>query len=567
LESSLAKTERTYIRLIVGGGAAIVLLVVVGWLAFHGYQRWEVRHLLRRSAAYLSGGDVRTASLSARRAFQIDPSSVEAARAMAVIAERSGDRSELEWRRKVLELGGAANEDKFALIEAALRIGDFPTAEKTLATLSLKAKNSAEYESSVGRLEEMRNNHLAAEAHWSKAVELAPDDPAYQMQLASLRLTMKDEAKRASAHAILEHLRNNEKQRASATRALIIDGANHGEQPMVLRVLANDLQGYPEATFSDRLLFLDLLNQLRDPDFADYFAKVKKAAANKPSDLPSLFSWMNNSQRSSDAIAFSRELPKDAVGQWPVAQTIADSYAKTGDWEGLERFAKEGNWGAYDFLRHAYLARSFRFQEKQVAADQEWRAAQKQDAGQPQAILALARAASSWGWKDETVDLLWNLSRQSEASAIALQELYHHYANAGDTAGLYRVLVRNLEISPNDPALQNNLAQISLLLDADPERARKLASDLEKKEPNNPAFASTFAFSLYKKGDVTAALEVMNKLTEIQRREPAIAAYYGIILAGAGEKEKAREYLKLGQEAKLLPEEKSLVEKATHAAE
>jgi hypothetical protein len=57
----------------------------------------------------------------------------------------------------------------------------------------------------------------------------------------------------------------------------------------------------------------------------------------------------------------------------------------------------------------------------------------------------------------------------------------------------------------------------------------------------------------------------MESLNVEQLQEPSIAAYYGVILIAAGENEKAREYLKLGDSAKLLPEEKALIAKAESA--
>jgi hypothetical protein len=41
-----------------------------------------------------------------------------------------------------------------------------------------------------------------------------------------------------------------------------------------------------------------------------------------------------------------------------------------------------------------------------------------------------------------------------------------------------------------------------------------------------------------------------------------LAAYYGVVLAAAGQREKAREYLRRASEAKLLPEEKALIAKS-----
>jgi len=54
----------------------------------------------------------------------------------------------------------------------------------------------------------------------------------------------------------------------------------------------------------------------------------------------------------------------------------------------------------------------------------------------------------------------------------------------------------------------------------------------------------------------------MDQLTQDQLRDPSVAISYGVVLAAAGEKEKAREYPRRAAEATLLPEEKALVAKA-----
>jgi Flp pilus assembly protein TadD len=124
------------------------------------------------------------------------------------------------------------------------------------------------------------------------------------------------------------------------------------------------------------------------------------------------------------------------------------------------------------------------------------------------------------------------------------------------------VLTRLNESDPDDLKVQNNLAQVSLLLHVDLERAAKRATDLYRADPANPAYVSTYAFALYEKGDVTGALAAMSKLREDQLRDPSLAAYYAIFLVASGDKAKAREYFEQGKQANLLPEEQALVERS-----
>ena len=79
--------------------------------------------------------------------------------------------------------------------------------------------------------------------------------------------------------------------------------------------------------------------------------------------------------------------------------------------------------------------------------------------------------------------------------------------------------------------------------------------------PNNPAYASTYAYSLLTKGDARGAVKIMSALTEEQLKDPSVSAYYGICLATLNDP-KAQGFLDAGDTDRLLPEEKSLVEKA-----
>jgi tetratricopeptide (TPR) repeat protein len=562
LEIQLEKNERRFIKLIVGGLVGLVLVVVLLYGGIHFFHRWQERRLVRRAAAYLSGGDVKSAALSARRAFQMNPANVDAARAMAQIADRAGDRTAPDWWRKVIDLQPHTTDDALALVRSALRVNDLVTAERTLDALDDAAKQTAGYHAASGRLAEMKKNPVQAERHWAKASEIAPANTSYQFQLALIHLGTNDQVKRKSALEVLERLRTDPKQRAAATRTLILDGVAHHEETHRMQQLATELQSYPEAQFSDRLLYLEILRQLHDSGFAEYLKKLQQDAVSNPADLASLLSWMSNNETAAAAIEFGKTLPAESVNKWPVLPALAAAYASLKDWTGLERLARTTEWPPFDFLRRAYLSRALRGQDKKFPAEQEWLAAQKEASAQPQSLLILARTVAAWDWETETVDLLWILAKSDDTKLEALQTLYQHYVKVGDTTGLYRTLLRLVEALPNDLPLQNNLAQISLLLGADVERARKAAAEIKDKEPSNGAYVSTYAFSLYTKGDVKGAVQAMDQLSQDQLRDPSVAVYYGVILAAAGQKEKAREYLGRATQANLLPEEKALVAKA-----
>jgi hypothetical protein len=566
LEKSVERTQRTFIKLALGIPCGIILFVFIAWGGWQAYLRWEERHLVRRAAAYLSGGNVKSASLSARRALQLNSNSARAMRIVAQIAEQARDRAALDWRRKVVELKPHSTRDDLALADCALQFGDIRAAERTLAGIDDGGKQTSAFHATAARLAKARQDPAEAKKEWGEAVRLAPNDESYQVQFALSCLEPPASAEREQGLALLEKLRNSPTQRSAATRSLIVDGVAHRQPVEELRSLARDLQSYPEAIFTDKLLYLGILRQSYDPEYTIYLTKIENEAAVKPDDLAALLTWMNGNEISIVAIDFARSLPDSALSAWPVRWAMAEAYAKVNDWPALERRTTNSNWHQFDFLRRTYLARALRAENNPVAAEREWAGAVKSASAQSQSLLLLTRIVFEWGWKNESVDLLWQLTKYPEVQFEALHTLYLQYTKAGDTQGLYRVLARLAEIDPGDLKVQNNLTQISLLLNADPQRARRRAANLYRKEPSNAAYASTYAFSLYAQGDAKSALKVMSTLREDQLQEPPLAAYYGIFLAASGEKGKARAYLELGRQTQLLPEEKTLLDRAEAAA-
>ena len=82
----------------------------------------------------------------------------------------------------------------------------------------------------------------------------------------------------------------------------------------------------------------------------------------------------------------------------------------------------------------------------------------------------------------------YRILKTNQEQNEAIVTLYRHYAKENDTQGLYRVLLRLADSDPSNLDVQNNLAQISLLLNAQPEEARRMAAEIFRKNPSNPAY-------------------------------------------------------------------------------
>jgi len=538
----------------------IIFLIAAIWGGHDLYLRWQEKRLVRRATIDMAQGNNRDANLAARAILEMRPTSAPAARIMAELAERVGERVALDWRRKVAQLAPHSVDDALALVRSAVQFNDIATADRALATIDESARGAAPYHAAAAMVAQAKHEDEKAEAEWIEALRLSPEDKNFQLQLGILRLRANDPEKRGAGESMLNALRAEPGQRSAASRALLSAGVNHREDTRKLMELARELQAYPEATWSDRFVYLDFLHGLQDPKFTDYLSELEKRAPAKASSLAGLLEWMTRNNLSLLALDYSKTLPAEAVQNWPVPAALADAYVRLRDWQKLEAATAKANWGRFEFLRHAYLARALRAQDKAAVAGREWDAALK-DATDSESLVLLIQPLSEWGWETETTDLLWALSKHPEKQKEAFFSLYQHYTKTNDTQGLYRVLVRLSDLDPTNLDIRNNLAQVSLLLNANPEEARRIAAEVYRKAPTNSAYMTTYAYSLLSQGNAKEALRLMNTLSVEQLNNPTIGAYYGICLAAVRD-EKARPYLDFAKQANLLPEEKALVDKA-----
>jgi len=304
-----------------------------------------------------------------------------------------------------------------------------------------------------------------------------------------------------------------------------------------------------------------LFHQLQLPQFASALTALQERAPANDEDLTSLIAWMSSNRLSYVALEWMKQLPPERLMKPPVFVAVADCYIATRDCAGLKQWCNKGSWPTLEFLRNAYLARANRDCNDSLNSDLEWSKAVKAANG-PDDVEKLQRAAAQWDWKKESIELLWNLANSGAKQKEALGTLSRYYAEQGDTASLYRVAARLSRVAPDDPTVQNNFAQLSLLLNADMDRARAVARRTYEEHNTNAAFASTYAFALFTQRLPDQAVTVMSALAPDELKRPEIAAYYGIVLAGAGARDKARPYLELGKTARLLPEEKKLLDEA-----
>jgi cytochrome c-type biogenesis protein CcmH/NrfG len=555
------KIERSILKVIMWTIGLIVLVSVGGVVGFGQFRAWQQRRLIAEANALVNEGDYRRASLDARRLMQINPKSAEACRILARISEKTGSRSALDWRRRVMDLGVATPNDLILLARAAVRFDDRATAEVAMSKLPESAKETADYHALLAEIAFAQRDGVEMERQLSEASRLDPANKDYTMRLAALRLGASDRDTRAKGKQTLVELQSDPLLRHDATRFLAEDALRQNTTLAALE-LARQLDSFPNKTFADRLLLLTALDAAKDNGFAAFFEEMKTSSADDAERAAALLTWMNMHNRVAEAIAWSAKLPPGVLGQKLVQIALSDSFVGVKDWAGLQRLVNSGNWGTVDFLRNALHARALRELGNESDSASQWNETLKKVAADPRQAMSLAETVEKWGWRAEAIELLWLVAKDPVKGDDALRTLYRYFAQNADAENLYRVMLHQIELHPDDRNVQNNFAQLSLLLNLNADRGQKIAREVYEKDPKNPAYVSTYAFALHTQGDSEQALKVLEALTPEQLHTPEIAAYYGVILAAAGEQTRAPEFLDLGEKAKLLPQEKVLIEKA-----
>jgi hypothetical protein len=148
-----------------------------------------------------------------------------------------------------------------------------------------------------------------------------------------------------------------------------------------------------------------------------------------------------------------------------------------------------------------------------------------------------------------------------------LQALWNRTLQRGDSDKLRTIARLMLQANPKGVTARNNYIFLSLLKRTEEGAPHLAAETLYKENPTNPTVVSTYGLSLFLLGRARAAEEVMETLQPAQLREPSLAFYYGIFLAGAKRGAKAQEYFQLAEKIyRLLPEEQALKDRVLQKA-
>jgi hypothetical protein len=557
LQDSSIETDRERLRFwLVGGTAALALLVGVVWLARPHYRHYKEQRSEAQAQAFLAAGDYRNAALCARQALNLNLTNVVACRVMAALAELSHSPVTLDWRQRVVE-GEPSVENKLQLAATALRYQAPPFAltAQILTELAPTATNLASYQVTMASYALGLRQFGSAESHFETAVQLDPTNQLYELNLAVLRLAFTNQAKVIQSRARLEQFRTDATLGPAALRALVVDRLANRDFTKA-EAYSAELLAQPRVTLSDQLQQLGILRQLRRSDLGERLRGLQQSAATNAPAVAQVTAWMLANERGAEAIQWLTGLPAAMRTQSAVRLALADAYLQAEDWRALHDLTTRNDWEELNFLRLALAARAWSQLGAQQSADSNWRSAVSAAGNRYGALTALLGLAERWKLPREREVLLELIAEKFPAERWAQELLEQWYVARGKTAELNAHYARTLVAFPDSPVLKNNLAFTSLLLKTNLARAFQYAAEAYA-AGTNTVTASTYAFALHLQGRTAEGLVVLQQLAPAELQTPDVALYHALLLGANGDTNQARACLKLARtKTQWLPEER-----------
>jgi predicted Zn-dependent protease len=531
----------------------------LAWAGYVVYRIEQHQMYLQNGRHALEQSDVRSALSLAQRAVQDRPNDPDACRLMADVQDAIGTSTALSWRFRVARLEPSNILNDLAWAETALKLGNAGLALKALNSAPAQHTGRADWQNLMGKTETALSQFAEAEARFSEAVRLQPGNPAYQINLYSIRLQSGDRSVAADAQRRLEKLAGDEHDGILALRALLSEALNSSDLERA-RSYAAKIEARPNAEFNDSLLALEA--QSRGGQANEALDKLKERAVKEPRNAVSLVYWLIGRSRADDAAKWLEERFRLASAPVSLQMAHADALMALGKWSELESKLGDERWSETEYLRLAAIARSLR-ERQEAGFAKAWSQAVASSRQDQLSGFRLGVLVLSWGWKGESTDLLWRVVETApQWRSQALWILWQISRADRNAPGLLRVASNQHKDEPKDIRYKNNYSFYLLLLNIDIQRAVELAQECWRQAPLQPNVAATYAFALYRVSKYQEGVQVLDKLPAKDLDEPNIALYYALVLSAAGHTDKASHYLTLARKTdRFLPQELELADR------
>jgi Flp pilus assembly protein TadD len=530
------------------GLLAVLILgaVFFQWLQ-PAYQTTKMYFFLKLADKAVAQKNYQAASLAFRRALHSGLENPVTWKALAKFLDEIGSPEVINVWERLAKLEPSVAQYRYNQIEAALKFARVYQAEEILQKLPAAWRDAPEGLRIEAEIDINKKQFEMAEKLLARLLELRPSDKRAAFDLTCLQAASPDLSVQTTARQHLEEVAASDSEFTSAAlRRLIVLEMEEGNMNEADR-LAERSVGRSDATVRDRLIYAQLEAVTNSFTLALTVANLRVYANAHPADFGQIMQWFLNTRVDpSGTTQWVANLPPEMRSQPEVESALFSYYLAVPDLDRVFELIKNPQSQLHLSPKVLDLAGSALEKERtgDPSAEKSWQEAVYAAEGNAKTLRILSLLASARGWSSATGRALSALTAATPNEASVWSLLAQHETASRNLPGLYKALEGLMRINPYDVAVASNWAlAASLMRQADAQEVLDVAKrTYYSTNPSDAQAATAYAMALLQAGQPAEALQVVEKMSVADRREPKRVIYVGAVLAANGRKDEALEY-------------------------
>ena len=526
--------------------------------AYRAAKGWRARQLAGQAEALTAQEKWPDAAAKAGAAYKLMPNEPAAIRAVAHLQNAGGNATAAIPFWKELEGAKAMSvADRRSYAEDLFRGGMLAEAERELnRVLGAQAPDAAALRLAA-RMSAARRNFAQAMDFARRAQRLEPTSKEGQLLLGLLEFDAPgSQEKEAGLQALMQVAQDRGKTGLEAIEYLARRDDLPGD---AVRKLIPLLKENPVATEAQKLMALDWEMKL-EPTQREALLE-KKGGECKAADAEARRSfgvWLNMHRE------FARTLQviplAEALTRKDLLLVHLDALAGLKLWKEIEGILDAKGVPLDEVYAELFLARSAMELGQVSKSELHWRRAHLGAAPSPEQMWFLGSYAEKIGETREAELAYKSLTASAKTARPAYEALLRMAEKKGDTAALRGVLREMRGRWPNDTAVENDYAYLSLLGGLEVPACLKIAERLVAQAPQSLPHRTTLALAYHRMAQPARALAVYDGLAiPWERTSPAQRAVHAAVLGSNGKPDEARAEARALRAESLRPEERELI--------
>ena len=529
--------RRQLIRRLLGVGIPVLLVVGVAVaIAVPRIKEWRARQFAERAEALLAEGKIQEAFNNAASAMQMRPGLAEARRSYAAVLLASGKPEGVVVLQEMVADGLAADEDRIALADAALRFNDPVIAEREALHLLQQGDNTPRALFLLARVRLAQQKLPDALQALRESIE-AGGGAEPSILLARLQMAANTDESIAAAIDLLRPIARQQDQAGlDALLALVASPAlKTKEGPAWVAAL----RAHPEANDEQKLAAASAEIQLDPAKYAEIVRRTVEEYRSGPVETRAQLARWLNQNREYDSV-LDVVTAEEATTRSDLFLIRLDAMAGRGDWPAIGELLKGESLPLQSAVVLLYRGRAARETGDVEASASFYRRAVIEAARTPDVMWYVINYLQRVGEDNVLEQELARLTENPATARQAFQALVPIVQKRQDAEELYQLYERMMRLLPADPVVQNDHRYFAALTGrrADVSGARELV----EQQPRMLAYRITLALAHLKNGQPEAAMKVFDGITlDPAQIQPYQRAVLAAVLAANNREEEARQ--------------------------